>query len=257
MKSFFLLPFFFFSSFLSDTNWDEVKDNGVKVIYKVYLKDRSYNDKLSLRTNNNLNKSLIRKREVLERIRFKLVANRELYNFTYDKPMDIDYDNYMSLTGAVSRVIDGDGIYTNIEKNISYLKGFENGVKIDRICQMDDLVWELKNQTKEILGKKCYKAIGRLKNEKLGHSFFYPVIAWYSNELNFSAGPTPFATLPGLILELETNFAIITANSIEINNFNIREYIPKKNTKVMTYPDYLSYMEKWSTDNRQNLRKKN
>lgn len=158
-----------------------------------------------------------------------------------------EIDNY-ALTAAVSRAIDGDAIYTNLVDSVSYLTGFDIGVKIDRKINIGNLKWELKKETKIILGKKCFKAIGTLVKEDFAHAPSYPVTAWYANELNFSGGPTPFGTLPGVILELETNHAIIYAISIETGDFKIKKYHPKD--KIMTYPEYKEYMKEWSRDNR-------
>ncbi len=70
---------------------------------------------------------------------------------------------------------------------------------VGKICQYEEILphleWQLKNETKEILGYQCKKATvtyrGRL------------YIAWYASELPFNNGPYIFRGLPGLILEVE------------------------------------------------------
>ncbi len=250
MRLFIQFIFFIFFCILSqhDDRREENSARAISVDYKILLKDREFNKSFDSNTNDFLNESIKRKQSLLSNLIFNLKSNRRNYNFSYERPMQISENDEYELTAAISRAIDGNVIYTNILDSIAYLGGFDIGIKIDRKLHTYDVKWELKNETKTILGKKCYKAIGKLVEDDLAHSPSYPVTAWYSNELNFFGGPTPFATLPGLILELETNQAIIYAISIETGDFEVSEY--KSKTKVMTYPEYTKYMKKWSKENR-------
>ena len=257
-----VLNFLFFITILSLSNYklplplplplalaqSENNDKGIKVEYKVQFKARDYNKDFDAQTNKFLNESLQKKQAQINNISFVLKADRENYNFTYTKPMGLGDNNDYGVTGAISRVIDGNGIFTNISKKTSYLTGFDMGVKIDRMISTEDLVWEITKETKMILGFKCQKSIGKLKNKNLAHAQSYPVIAWYANELNLTGGPTPFATLPGIILELETNQAIITAVKYSLGKYKINDFVPKN--KIMKYSDFNDYMIKWSEENR-------
>jgi GLPGLI family protein len=65
-----------------------------------------------------------------------------------------------------------------------------------------DFKWELSNETKEILGYTCYKAVStEVKTIKGKDKTFY-TIAWYAPALKYQIGPKDFGGLDGLILEL-------------------------------------------------------
>lgn len=64
--------------------------------------------------------------------------------------------------------------------------------------------WKLENETKEIAGYVCQKAVS-------GKG----VTAWYSTDLPINAGPSVFHGLPGLILRIENDPLTIEAQSVE------------------------------------------
>lgn len=67
--------------------------------------------------------------------------------------------------------------------------------------------WELTEETKEILGKRCTKAI---LTEQDGE-----VTAWFCPEIAVNEGPDVYWGLPGLILELTTGKEVYTCQSID------------------------------------------
>jgi GLPGLI family protein len=75
--------------------------------------------------------------------------------------------------------------------------------------QEPKLDWQLKNETKTILGYECKKAILHYR----GRNY----IAWYSSEIAINEGPYVFQNLPGMILELQDddNYVHFTAVAIE------------------------------------------
>ncbi len=62
--------------------------------------------------------------------------------------------------------------------------------------------WELLNETKQILGYTCKKAIARETKLIKGENKVFETIAWYCPDLKYSIGPQDFGGLDGLILEL-------------------------------------------------------
>lgn len=248
MKTHFFISFIFLISIFSSEQLISQSDkNSINVNYKIKFKERVNNQSLDANTNNFFNESLKRKQEVIEDVIFRLDADREKYHFTYEEIMQSD-NNKTTLDAAVSRAIDGSFIFTNLRDSISYLGGFDIGVKIHRKLSTNHLIWELTKEHKSILGIKCFKAVGSLVENDLAHSSSYPVIAWYSTSLNFYGGPTPFATLPGVILELETNQALIYAIDFKLQSEKVKNYVPKG--KIMSYPDYLKFIQEWSSRNR-------
>lgn len=223
-------------------------DETIKVEYKAVLKELKLEPHKNMEINNFMNKEFVRKQKVLASLRFHLFSDRKEYYFGYQEPMSIDNDDHYGVTGVVSRIMDGEFIYSQFDKGVSYLGGFKVGMKINREIDIEDLSWELTSESKIILGLVCNKAIGSLVNDEGAHSAHYPITAWFAPKLNFRGGPTPFATLPGTILALETQHAIIYAISYKLGSFKMPKYRSYENT--MKYPDYLLYMKEWNISNR-------
>jgi len=82
------------------------------------------------------------------------------------------------------------------------------------------ITWVLSNDTKEILGYKCLKAIYR--NEGVENIL---IEAWYSPEIPHQFGPKGFHGLPGLILEIKQNDKLVyTASKI---NWDVKFFVIK------------------------------
>lgn len=93
--------------------------------------------------------------------------------------------------------------------------------------------WELKNETKNIGGFLCYKAI--LKNKRNGKFFLE---AWFTPKIPYQYGIMNYYGLPGVILEINRNTIRITAIKIELNP-NEKITIDKpKNIKKLTSEEF-------------------
>ena len=130
---------------------------------------------------------------------------------------------------------------------MAILGGFESSVKIDRSVDMKSLIWEKVTGNKVILGYNCQMYIGKLVNDSSAHKGHYLVTVWLTDEIEYSCGPTPFATPDGVILELENNDSIITATCLNLTEKSIPEY--HSEYKLFAYPDYVVYIEEWSKKN--------
>lgn len=109
-------------------------------------------------------------------------------------------------TDAESKIMfcltNSDGSYHKKEKVLSqevYVKGSRNSVE-----------WDILDETKDILGFKCYKAVSKDK------SYFYT--AWFTKEIPIQAGPSSFNNLPGLVLWAEDFFNTISVTKISYEN---------------------------------------
>lgn len=60
--------------------------------------------------------------------------------------------------------------------------------------QQPEIKWILENETKEILGYTCQKAVTKFRGRKY--------TAWYAKEIPINNGPYIFEGLPGLIMEI-------------------------------------------------------
>lgn len=88
--------------------------------------------------------------------------------------------------------------------------------------------WIFENETKSILGYKCQKAY-YINDSKI------KTTVWYAIKIPIMDGPSIYAGVPGLILQVETNRAIITASKID-KNIN-EEQVKIPNFKQFTTPE--------------------
>jgi GLPGLI family protein len=105
--------------------------------------------------------------------------------------------------------------------------------------------WELFDETKEILGYTCYKAVS--KEEKLikGQTKSFYTVAWYAPKLKYTVGPLDFGGLNGLILELTDKKRKYYCTEI-LSPKQISLFILEKPTqgKAISEADYLIEMNK-------------
>lgn len=116
--------------------------------------------------------------------------------------------------------------------------------------------WKMTEETKNILGFKCYKATRRIKQAQRSviRTFGGPgginsdtakkqsapelkeieIIAWFTNDIITPAGPENYGQLPGLILELdiENGTTVFTATEVKktVNKKELKE--PQKGKPV-------------------------
>ncbi len=75
---------------------------------------------------------------------------------------------------------------------------------------------DILNETKTILGFKCFKALPKLNPNKPNiKSSFMPVHVWFAPGLNFKASPSVFGDLPGAVLELENHNSTLRAIEVQ------------------------------------------
>jgi GLPGLI family protein len=100
--------------------------------------------------------------------------------------------------------------------------------------------WKIEeDQTKTIAGYKCYKATGTFRGSK--------VIAYFTKDLPYSAGPFKFYGLPGLILDIRTenkDHDIWKAESVDVDDKSTITFKPKfLNKEKISLKDYVEAKE--------------
>jgi GLPGLI family protein len=100
--------------------------------------------------------------------------------------------------------------------------------------------WKIdESKTKKIAGYQCYKATAVFRGSN--------VIAYFTKELPYSAGPFKFYGLPGLILELKPenmNHDIWKAESVNIDDSTKISYKPSfLNNEKLSLQDYIEVKE--------------
>lgn len=164
--------------------------------------------------------------DISDKLEYKLIFKGDEANFYLEKNEKLDksavyfantFSNVSNLTyqnlktATILDEILGDGYIT--KKNEFVTKSAINKN------------WEITNESKLIGEYLCYKATTIKKIKKVNTEVNETVTAWFCPKLPFSFGPTKYAGLPGLILELqEKNIAFVI------------QHIQFQNTKEINIP---------------------
>jgi GLPGLI family protein len=122
-----------------------------------------------------------------------------------------------------------DNIWYNDYKSESFVQ--QKSVFGDTYLLTDSLIkidWKMTNETREIAGFNCRKAVGKLFDSVY-------VFAFYTDEITVSGGPMGLHGLPGMILgvTIPRMFSSWIATKLEINgiNYNALNTPPTKGKK--------------------------
>jgi GLPGLI family protein len=122
-----------------------------------------------------------------------------------------------------------DNIWFNDYKNENFVQ--QKSVFGDTYILTDSLVkidWKMTNESREIVGFNCRKAVGKLFDSVY-------IFAFYTDEITLSGGPMSLHGLPGMILgiTIPRMFSSWVANKVEINgvNYNALNTPPIKGKK--------------------------
>ncbi|MEO1033568.1 MAG: GLPGLI family protein [Bacteroidota bacterium] len=113
--------------------------------------------------------------------------------------------------------------YTDWSRNYN-ISTFEIWGEKKRV-KVDSMDWTITNETKEIKGYLCKKAI-KDSDEKR--------VAWFTEDLPVKHGPRGFNGLPGLILEFYNNKHYFVVKEIELNHPEVKDIIEPKEGPLIT-----------------------
>lgn len=161
----------------------------------------------------------------LENLTYQLLFDKSQSLFNQSHKMLID-DNYKNKRFASK----GGGLgiyYKNLDKEKSINVVRQDGQKYFVEKKFDQWNWKIFDETKNILGYKCYKAMGEMEqyNYVLKENRTLKVIAWFTTQIPVSFGPSGFDGLPGLVLESQRGSFYFIAEEI---NFNVDKKIDFK-----------------------------
>jgi GLPGLI family protein len=149
-------------------------------------------------------------------MKFSLQFNDSLMIFSPLKSDNVDDDDYqMNLIYAESESI----IYKKKNSNKLLKQNFLY-YKTQLIFEVEEnyIDWKILDTTKVILGQKCIKAIGTLK-ENIEGNIQHTFVAWYCPAIHSSYGPRAISGLPGMILELKYKLITFIATKIYDTEF--------------------------------------
>lgn len=186
------------------------------------------------------NMTLLTKRinNSLKNIDIQVKTNGVLNIVSYQEKLENDFNGGTLKNLTLSMALDGKQIFTDYSRQTSYYESLS--FNSFRSVSTSNIEWEILDDIKYILGYKCYKALGNLVYPDDEYKLAAPTIAWFCPDLSLRGGPTAYATLPGLILEIENKKIKFTAISIEENKNTLR-HVNLRNKKIQSHKEYVAY----------------
>ncbi len=108
-------------------------------------------------------------------------------------------------------------IYRNLDSNKMVSTSEWAGKKYLIQDTLKQRAWKIGTETKKIAGYECTKATFRDTSVRFqDKTINQDITAWFTMDLPLAAGPQTFGSLPGLILEVDTNNGemVVTAKKI-------------------------------------------
>ena len=149
----------------------------------------------------------------------------------------------MEMLGTLQRFPKGKNIeiYKNQPTSGEYICYAEVAQTFRFEDKLPHIEWQIQDESKNILGYACQKAIGKLYNREW--------TVWFTMDIPVSEGPWLLAGLPGLILEANDADNIFHFTAIELSKDNTLSVEPtlKKHIKC-SRKELLEYRKKFDED---------
>lgn len=149
----------------------------------------------------------------------------------------------MEMLGTLQRMRKGKSIeiYKNQPKMGKYICNEEVAQSFRFEDKLPQIAWSIGNETKNVLGYNCQKAVGKLYGREW--------TVWFTMEIPVSEGPWLLTGLPGLVLEALDAESIFRFTAIEIGQDKQSSVEPnaKKFIKC-SRKELMEYREKFDED---------
>ncbi|RIV70827.1 GLPGLI family protein [Flagellimonas aequoris] len=171
-------------------------------------------------------------------IEFKLLGSTNESIFYREKLLTNDAekgaDIALTILGAKGKY------FTNFQKGLVYedLPAFGERFVIEHVIISG---WQLKKEKKRIGKYECFKATTTYVVNNSKGRFEFPVVAWYTPEINLPFGPKNYSGLPGLILELQEKDRVFYADKIMLGNLDndqLQLIVPPKGKKPISQEEF-------------------
>jgi GLPGLI family protein len=116
-----------------------------------------------------------------------------------------------------------DSIVLGYSKNQNFIVEYEN----------INVTWKVTNESKDILGFKCFKAIPQYNEIHDNKTETFPTEVWFTPSINKRGGPFVYSNLPGLILEVVKSKSF-TIKAIKIEWIKEDREVPEIDKKIIT-----------------------
>jgi len=177
-------------SFIKDTINNTLKEDITELLY---------NDSLSVFSSMN---------------KYVIDSVKQINHNKNNKSLDLSFVTRYPTELSFTIISSFDSIYTYD------LIGYSLGERFRYIESLEDIEWELINETKTIMGLVCQRAETQYGGRKW--------TAWFSESVPITLGPYKFRNLPGLIIELEDHSHTWKFECIGLNNDVDRQIFIKK-----------------------------
>lgn len=156
--------------------------------------------------------------------------------YKLELPVIMQSDFGYSSNSASSALDLFDYMYSFDNKHlIGYSNRESNAIKFDS----KQVKWNIKSDSKEILGYKCYKAEVEFNDGRENGTFRSCKYVWFAPSLNKSGGPIVYPGVPGLILEVQNEQSSIKAISLNtVKNTEIKE----TEKQIISETDYINIL---------------
>lgn len=166
----------------------------------------------------------------------KFNSNKSIYKLAKDNP-----NNRYMLWG--SKPVETDATIQDVKQgtSITQKEVFENTYLIKDSSRTWE--WKIADETREIAGFECRKAVTRICDSVV-------VVAFYTDQIPVSAGPESFGGLPGMILGLAIPRLYTTwfATKVELTEPTNNELNPKQKGKIVNREQLNAELQKGMKD---------
>ncbi len=191
--------------------------------------------------------------KIIQRLPYLSQEEKDRVKLTWGNEEDNDYKEKMKLYFSPKASLytyesesgeSTDGSWSWRHDDYIVCRDFENEKKhevhemLGKTYIVDDSLknynWRVLNQIKDVNGYVCMKAVTEDTIKK------QQIVAWFSQDIDVSAGPERYFGLPGLIMELDINDGdvVIEATKVEFKNVQKELMIPKSKGKKIKELDY-------------------
>jgi GLPGLI family protein len=212
------------------------------IIYETIRVDNDHirNKPISVEELDNLNLQMSK-----HKILFHLLVNdnEAIYQAEYDLPtkreLGFGFDE-TAILGEHEKVF-----YSNSETKDAFYRSFwTKNILVDT----EAMNWNLINETKEIEGYLCHKAITTVTEEQPGGmNFRSPIEVWYTKEIPISFGIKNWNGLPGLIMEAHLDYddgeILVKVNEINYPFKGNIDIVKPKGKERIGLPEYLVVLD--------------
>ena len=180
-----------------------------------------------------------------KQMKFELITNKKISYFSEKKRVQFEDPLILDVLSSTVKSFTRFNEVTYADFKTDSLIFIRNLMSVDRTIKtgLHDFNWEIKSETKTILGFEARKAVGTYYD--LIWDSTTDVEAWFIPAIPLRSGPDIYMGLPGLIVEVRLPKVVVTASLIEEKESLIIEK-PDEATAMSQeeYEDYVSNSNK-------------